>query len=751
MKDQNITDITFPYGASYYPIVFDEKDWERDLARMADAGMNLIRTNDIHGSWDRLEPSRGEIRIDLLERFFNLAGKYDFKILLSTGAASPPLWMAYKYPDIRIISSRGEPYPLGGTYHWFCINHPGYQEEQERFLKFLVSWAVKRPEMFGWQISNELGFPFLPTRELGRSPQNPPTGENPAATDQDRSIQTFGAGPSRLDLYCYCPHCHEKFREWLRAKYGTLEALTEAWTWSATTHAYTKWEYVTPPEMSPVGWSSVTRWIDWRLFWQDKFAEFSQIQHQLIRKYGSNHPSMVNMFIFQLNNRYGTYGGVDQWKIAEVVDHVGYDQYPGLFEKIRNLPSSMHLDHGRAVGRSVDRDLWIAELECGPIGGWVLGPVHNTNASDIERYVFECLGHDAKLINFMTWKEWDYQPIHWGALVDLDGELTPLTRAAARMGNYIKANTDFLKTSSVPQGEIAILDSRPNAILFNGLEEEETLFAAQRGAYLSFWEQGYTVDFVSPKMIREGALSGYRVLCLPLVALLDQETVASILQYAESGGLVIGFARCSMLDGRGWYNHQIPVAGLREVFGLSVQSTEQSGDIKIQFGDHQYPGYIQVETLVPETDAEILGHFLDGAPAIVLNPIGNGFGLYFATLADAAKTAFSSELLKDVGGHVLNRLGIQPMITFLPKDFDRHTVDYHLLMANGRSTILFTKHNLKKVKTELEFTAGSKVIDVRSGVEEKKSVEFKQQGNTVRIAIGFQEDEVVQAMDILWE
>ena len=41
----------FPYSASYYPMVFPEKTWDFDLKTMKEAGITVIRTNDIHGSW----------------------------------------------------------------------------------------------------------------------------------------------------------------------------------------------------------------------------------------------------------------------------------------------------------------------------------------------------------------------------------------------------------------------------------------------------------------------------------------------------------------------------------------------------------------------------------------------------------------------------------------------------------------------------------------------------------------------------
>ena len=710
----------FPYGASYYPLVYPEDGWERDLRLMAEAGFTLLRTNDVHGGWDRLEPQRGNIRFDVLERFYGLAGRYGMRILLSTGAAAPPLWLARQYPDVRLLSSRGERYPLGGTYHWYCIHHPGYRGEQERFLRALVAWAVRQPEHFGWQISNELGFPFLPTREAGR-----------------------------LDLHCYCDHCQARFRQWLQERYGSLEALTEAWTWSATTHVYNDWLDVTPPEMRPLSWSSVTRWMDWRLFWQDSFAAYARWQHDLIRQADSDHPTTANLINFHSNDRFGALVGIDHWKLAQAVDHIGYDWYPGLHQAARSIPRSIFLDHGRSVARSTGRDLWVPELESGPIGGWVLGPLHNTSSDDILRYIFECLGHDAKLILYMPWKEWDYQPIRWGAIVDLDSNPTPRTEASTIAGRYMRNNAPFLLSAHVPQGQVALLDSKANGILFTGLGDEETLFEAQRGAYQSFWEQGYTVDFISPEHLRATGASGYAAVCLPLVAALDAATAEALRSFTERGGLVVGSASCSMLDERGWYHHQLPMPGLREVFGLNVRSVERSDDIDVRFEGQGHAGYLQRETIEPDADTEILARFGDGHPAVTLHHYGAGYGLYLATQASAAYWACDSELLKAVSRAVLPRLGIGPRIAFDAAGLNKREVDLHLLVGERRATVLITKHIAQDVRGEIVLALGHPVTRVEAGVLEPDTLSFTQD-DKVHIPFRMAAGQPVQAIDLHW-
>ena len=169
-----------PYGPTYSPLVYEESSWEKDLALMAKADMDIIRVGDI-GTWERIEVDKGIYDFEKLQRFYTQAAAHDIHVLLGSGTGTPPLWLAKQYPDVRIKSSRGEQYPLGASYQWACVHHPGYLEACEGYITELSKFAIKQVNHFGWQITNEIGFPFNPTRESGD-----------------------------IDLFCYCDHTKDE-------------------------------------------------------------------------------------------------------------------------------------------------------------------------------------------------------------------------------------------------------------------------------------------------------------------------------------------------------------------------------------------------------------------------------------------------------------------------------------------------------------------------------------------------------------
>lgn len=707
----------FYYGASYSPLVFPEDEWRQDLALMQQAGMNLIRLGDVHGSWDLIEPAPGEFKLEALGRFYRLAEEYGIEILISTGASGPPLWLAKRYPDVTLVNSRGERYPLGASYHWACIHHPGYRKALVNYIQALLDFTAQHSNHFGWQITNEIGFPFLPPR-----------------------------GEGHLGLFCYCEHCQARFQNWVREKYGDLEALTKAWAWGTSYLVYNDWADVFPPESPPSAWASVTRWLDWRLFWQSAFADFAGWQHDLIKAQDPEHPTSVNTFNFKGYDRFGVYTGLDQWQLAEKVDHIGYDLYPGSGNKLATRPehTSIFLDHGRSVAQSGGRDFWLHEVESGPIGGWVMGPDHRTDAADIEQYCIEALGHDVKLMLYMPWREWDYQPLHWGALVDLEDQPTERWEAAARIGRFLEEYGERLLSAKAPQAQTALLESKRNAIFFRGVDQEEDLFLAQRGAYRALWEQGYAVDFINPGHVQSGRAVHYKEILLPMLGLLDRETSLALADYVRQGGAAVAFARCGTLDGKGWFYHHWPNAPLSEMFGIQTIEPDTLEDPEILMNDQIYQGYWNRDLLTLKPGTEVLATFKDGLPAVTIRRYGAGWGVYVATQADAGYFKSDTPLLKDMLALLHTRINLAPEVrveqpAVLHREIDPHLLDLpketFLLVSDYLDHIKNTQIVLKDQRKALQV---QQIYPVQAGLnwqqtEDRLSVAFTSQSKEVRI------------------
>lgn len=671
----------FLYGGGYYPLLEERKNWEKDLESMKRAGINIVRTAELFNTWDRIEPVEGMHDFGFLDDFFELCGQMGMKILLGTGTCSPPLWLKKKYPDAVIINNKNIPYAAHASYTWACIDHPGYLKEAERYIRSLVKRYQDKKALYAYQLHNEVGFPFMPS------------------------------SGGEMDIYCYCGHSKEKFRQWLKKKYKDISELNHAWTWSATNTVCASFEDCEPPEARPEAWSSVTRWMDWRLFWMNNFTDFIRWQDQLIKEIDREHLTTTNIFYNKSQDPFGVLTGLDQFEMAKAVDITGYDLYPGSGDKLREHPefSSMFLDHGRSITRPLDKPFWIHELESGPINGWMLGPHTNTQREEILRNGFECVGHDAKFLLYQGWKEWEFQPLHWGGIVELDRKEGGRYEAAKEIGNFLKENGEFLLKAQNPKSQAALLVSKENAILLNGAGQEYFLKEALEGAYKAFYELGYQVDFITLEHLKAGYAMDYAAIAMPFLTYVTEETARLLKFYVEKGGILIGSARCGMTGQSGWYNKSVPPFELREVFGVRAVETEPSDRPGITMDGRNYEGYWHKEKLLLSEDVDVTAGFFDDTPAVTKRQCGKGKAVYIATHADAGYSVRGNIFYKELVRKEMAK--ILPDLTISYTNKRQKELDGHLLREGKKGMIIVTNYTSKEREKEF-FVNGLKRAQV---------------------------------------
>lgn len=712
----------YSYGVGYYPLMHDKEDWSRDLCTMKEMGINFIRTAEIFNGWDQIEYEKGKYHFDFLDEFFDLCAKNKIGILLGTGSSSPPYWLHELDPDVNILSNHGKKFPNNGTYSWACRNNNNYIDACKNYTETLVNRYKDHPALFAYQIDNEIGYPFMPLQE------------------------------GDIDIYCYCDYCKKKFREWLKKKYTTLKNLNYAYRWSTTTTYHTSWEQVEPPYVKPTSWSSVTRWLDFRLFHMESIVDFVKWQNDLIKKLDNVHPTSTNIFYLKSQDPLGVLTALDQFEMAKVVDYIGYDLYPGSGDKLESKPefSSMFLDHARSITKPLNKDYWIAEIESGPINGWVLGPHRNTKPFDIERNGYEVIGHDAKSILYMGFREWDFQPLHWGALVDLDGNPTERVNAAKNLGEFLANNSHFLLNSTTSKGEIAILVSKENQIVINGMGQEKFLLKALRGAYRVFWEKGYHIDFITPEHLIDEYAMDYEVICMPFMSMIEQDLAEKLGEYVKKGGLLIGNARNGYLGENGWYNHNMPCFNLKEVFGVNVLEAWSNVEPKISFNHKEYDGHWHKERLdIVQDSVEILGRFWDDTPAVTLNNYGEGKALYFATHPDVAYIENNSFLMWDVLDKVFADLYIEPYIKVDYVNRNVKEIDVHSLMHGDKEFLIITNYVNRKHKNffnsdkkNVRIEVGKSNIQKINDYHTKEEIDFITSNNYSKFEITIEKNKV---------
>ena len=157
---------------------------------------------------------------------------------------------------------------------------------------------------------------------------------------------------------CYCQATQAKFREWLKAKYGTIEALGRAWH----RYSYGDWESVHPPH----GTGGYPDSLDWLAFRRDDAIRLLHWRTELIRRLDKRNKVTAHSTGLLTEIEWRTAADVDSYGYTWVASRHGNDPWM-QFQAV---------DVVRAGSRG--KPFWHAEATGGPL--WLQPQVHQPPA-----------------------------------------------------------------------------------------------------------------------------------------------------------------------------------------------------------------------------------------------------------------------------------------------------------------------------------------------------------------------------------
>ena len=197
-------------------------------------------------------------------------------VFLATPSGARPAWMSRRYPEVLRVREDGLRNFHGGR-HNHCFTSPVYRDFVGRMNRALAERFGNHPAVVGWHISNELS----------------------------------GA--------CHCELCQRAFRDWLRARYGTLEKLNQAWWTGFWSKTYDSWEELRSP--SRVGETAVHGLnLAWRRFVTHQTEDFLRAEAAPLRELTPHLPITTNLM--------ESFDGLDYGSLAGELDFASYDSYP---------------------------------------------------------------------------------------------------------------------------------------------------------------------------------------------------------------------------------------------------------------------------------------------------------------------------------------------------------------------------------------------------------------------------------------
>jgi len=583
----------FMHGADYNPDqwLHDPNVLEEDIRLMKLAGCNVMSVGIF--AWAALEPEEGKFNFEWLDQVLDRLVENGIYVWLATPSGARPAWMSQKYPEVlRVQANRVR--NLHGHRHNHCYSSPVYREKVRIMNTKLAERYAFHPAVVGWHISNEYG------------------GD------------------------CHCDYCQEGFREWLKRKYVTLDALNHAWWTAFWAHTYTDWSQIESP--APHGESAVHGHnLDWKRYVTDRTIDFCRHEIAPLKAVNPDLPVTTNMMEIV------PFDGLDYRKFADVLDVISWDAYPTWHEAASDKEQAVKFAFNHDLFRTIKGKPFMLMESTPSLTNWQ--PVSKLKRPGMHKLSsLQAVAHGSDTVQYFQWRKsrGSSEKFH-GAVVDHVGhEHTRVFRDVAELGKLLARMTDILGTSTPAEAAVlfdwdnrwAVRDAQGPRNM--GIYYERTVIEH----YAALWQLGVPVDVIGPG----DDLSRYKLIAAPMLYLCSEETGRKLERFVEEGGTLVGTYWSGVVD----ENDLCHLGGfpgpLRRTLGIWAEEIEglyphDRNALVLSDGNPlgltgEYEAHEICELAHAET-AEVLGVYRDdfyaGRPALTVNRLGQGRAYYMAT------------------------------------------------------------------------------------------------------------------------
>jgi beta-galactosidase len=573
--------------------------WKQDLDKIKSLGFNTVRT---WVEWNVGEPQEGRYHLENLDLLLKLAQDAGLRVIVQVYVDSAPEWVGKKYPEGHYAAQDGQPIPSQAA-PGYCFDHRGVRKAVLDFFQEVARHVAASPAFYGWDLWSE-----------------------PAALNWAR------VGYKSEPMFCYCPSSMERFRLWLKNKYGTLDQLNEAWH-----RTFTDWNQVEPPRYGTI--LTYTDFMDWRVYYGYKLAEDLKLRNDAVKAIDPQHvttshapnPSPL------VRTLADPYDPADDYVMKDSVDFFGTSFYPKLTAPEYNWTLerrvlAMDLTNSMTAGRG----FYVGELQAGyGVHGTVIGTPVTQN--DLELWTWGMVSRGARAINYYAFYPMNagYESGGYG-MINLDGTLTERSRDAGRIAERIQQNADLLLRAHAQPAEVAIVFS-PLVPLLGGYDEEGSRTASHQavaGYHRMFFERNLPVDVLSSRELAQDELRRYKLVIVPYPLMLTSQEASALKEYVSSGGHLFVEARAGWVDERGHAEPKIPGFGWDEMLGVREKQLIPGKEFPITWGDAQFKGIrFQEQFEAEKKSARPLATTSDGTPIAWENTYNKGKAIIFGSFA----------------------------------------------------------------------------------------------------------------------
>ena len=578
------------YGGDYNPDQWPEEVWDDDVRLMKKAGVNLVSVGIF--SWAKIETSEGVYDFDWLDRIINKLGEAGIAVDLASATASPPMWLTQAHPEVLWKDYRGDVCQPGARQHWRPTS-PVFREYALKLCRAMAEHYKGNPYVVAWHVSNEYGC------------------------------------HNRFD---YSEDAERAFRKWCEERYGTIDAVNDAWGtafWAQRMNDFT--EIVPPRFIGDGNFMNPGKLLDFKRFSSDALKAFYVAERDALAEITPDLPLTTNFMV----SASGSVLDYDDW--GREVDFVSNDHY--------FIPGEAHLDELAFSASLVDgiarKDPWFLMEHSTSAVNW--RPVNYRKEPG--QLVRDSLAHVAMGADAVCYFQWRQskagaEKFH-SAMVPHTGEDSAVFRDVCELGADLNALADNgLLGTKLAKSKVAVVFDYESE-----WASEHTATPTQRVHHVdeplqwfrALADHGVTADVVPVS----SNWDDYEMVVLPSVYLLSEETTRRVRDYVVGGGRLVVTYYTGISDEKDhvWLGGY--PGSIRDVVGVRVEEFMPMGDdfpgvpdrLELSNGTVAHDiadviGSVDGSATVLETFKDDPWTGMDGAPAIVANTFGEGRSVY---------------------------------------------------------------------------------------------------------------------------
>ncbi len=587
---------TFWHGGDYnpdqwlaYPEVLKE-----DIRLMKKSKCNVMSVGIF--AWSALEPEEGVFKFEWLDKIFDDFESNGLYIDLATPSGARPPWLSQKYPEVlRVDAERRKQH--FGVRHNHCFTSPVYREKVRKINVELAKRYGKRKALVLWHLSNEYG------------------GE------------------------CHCDLCQNAFREFLKARYGTLDKLNHAWWSSFWSHTYTDWSQIESP--SPIGERLLHGLkLDWRRFASHQTCDFMAAEIATLRELSPGVPITTNLM--------GTHYDNNQHQLGGMLDVASWDSYPcwnqpdGDFGTAQNTAMLHDLTRSYKPGRPY----LLMESTPSVTNGQETPKLKRPGMHKLSSLLAVASGSDS--VMYFQWRKsrGSSEKLH-GAVVGHEGhENTKTFRDVTEVGDALEALKPV--AGSLVDAKAAIIGDWENWWAINDAQglhrKHKNYWDFIRVHHKALFKLGVATDIIC----EEASLDKYKLVVAPMLYMVKTGFTEKLEKFVADGGtLVLTFCSGLVDESDLCFLSDLP-GPLRKLAGLRVEELDclydaEANSMKLAKGNELgIEGEFEIKSYCEVTHAEgakVLASYgsdyYKGMPALTVNSFGKGKVYYLAANVEA--------------------------------------------------------------------------------------------------------------------